>query len=553
MQIEEIVEKYTLQNAIEHNGTAFSKSVIGKILSDHPEMRPRVMELKHRVEDSVKDANSLTLKQQKKKYEKYGELTKKKKKKEEAKELSELPGAKIGKFVVRMAPNPNGPLHLGNSRPAILNHEYKKKYKGEFILRFDDTDPKTKVPEKRFYEWVKEDLEWLGIEWDKTIIASKRLDIYYDYAEQIIEKGKAYVCDCDREEFKKLKDAKKPCKCRNLSVAKQKKRWKKMFNKTGYKEGEAVLRVKTDIENPNPALRDWPAFRIIEKSKHPLEKKTRVWPLLDFQSAIDDHLLGVTHILRGIDLQTSEKRQKYLYQYFGWEYPVAITVGKFSISDMVLSKSRMKKGIESNEFRSWDDTKLGTLRALKRRGIQPEAIRNMVMDIGSKPVDVTISMKNLASYNRKIIDEKANRYFFVPHPMKITVKNNTRKTVSLPLHPTKDKGVRKLSVGKTLYVDARDYEEYRNMEIRLKDLFNIILKPDTEITSQGVKNIPKIQWVPVSKVNVRILKEDKIVKGYAEKTLEKEKIGNIVQFERYGFVKIENKADSGIVAIFTHE
>jgi len=368
---------------------------------------------------------------------------------------------------------------------------------------------------------------------------------------KLIEMGKAYVCTCDREKWKELRDNRQPCPCRKLSPKINVKRWKKMFLKNGYKEGEAVLRIKTDLENPNPALRDWPAFRIVENPEHPL-KKARVWPLLDFQSAIDDHLTGVTHILRGIDLQISEKRQKYIYQYFGWNYPVTITIGKFSLAGLVLSKSKIKEGIKNNIYKGWDDVKLGTLRSLKRRGIQPEAIRNMILDIGVKTSDISISMKNLAAYNRKLIDQKANRYFFVSHPTKIVIKNNKRKRVAIPIHPDKKKK-RILYVGKVIYVNAADFENYRNMEIRLKNLFNIILKKETKITTIKNKSIPKIHWVPSSFVEVRVLKEDKMVKGYAEKNLQKEKVGSIVQFERYGFVRIEKKAKNHIIAIFMHQ
>ncbi len=549
MNIDELVKKYVLQNAIEHNGKAFSKSVLGRLLADYPKFRANIMEIKQRVEWITDEINRLSPTKQKKLIEKLGFIEKKIK--SEKKGIGELPGVTIGKFVVRMAPNPNGALTLGHARPAILNYAFAKKYKGKFILRFDDTDPKHKVPEKKFYTWIKEDLKWLGIKWDKVIIASKRFKLYYRYALKLIEMGKAYVCTCDREKWKELRDNRQPCPCRKLSPKINVKRWKKMFLKNGYKEGEAVLRIKTDLENPNPALRDWPAFRIVENPEHPL-KKARVWPLLDFQSAIDDHLTGVTHILRGIDLQISEKRQKYIYQYFGWNYPVTITIGKFSLAGLVLSKSKIKEGIKNNIYKGWDDVKLGTLRSLKRRGIQPEAIRNMILDIGVKTSDISISMKNLAAYNRKLIDQKANRYFFVSHPTKIVIKNNKRKRVAIPIHPDKKKK-RILYVGKVIYVNAADFENYRNMEIRLKNLFNIILKKETKITTIKNKSIPKIHWVPSSFVEVRVLKEDKMVKGYAEKNLQKEKVGSIVQFERYGFVRIEKKAKNHIIAIFMHQ
>jgi len=158
---------------------------------------------------------------------------------------------------------------------------------------------------------------------------SSRLRTYYLYAEKLIEINGAYVCTCETEVWKKLVWKQNACPCRVLPVKETMKRWKKMFK--GYKEGEAVYRVKTDLNNKNPALRDWAGFRRIEESKHPFSKE-KVWPLLNFASAIDDHGFSVTHILRGIDLSISDDRQKYLYDYFGWTYPKTIYCGKFLVS-----------------------------------------------------------------------------------------------------------------------------------------------------------------------------------------------------------------------------
>ncbi len=550
MDMNKLVKRYILDNAVSHKGKAIARSVLGKILSDFPELRSKVLQLKHEIEVEISWINKMSLKKQKKELEKLGAVEKKPARVEKE-GLDELVGAKTGHFVVRFAPNPNGALTLGHSRPAVLNYEYTKKYKGKMILRFDDTDPKHKVPEKKFYTWIKEDLKWLGIKWDKVIIASKRLATYYKYAKKLIEMGKAYVCTCG-DEWKTMRNRGQACPCRALSKREQLARWKKMFAKNGFREGDAVLRIKTDLNATNPAIRDWPAIRIVDNPKHPL-RKAKVWPLLDFQSAIDDHLLGVTHILRGIDLQTSEKRQKYIYQYFKWEYPVTITVGKFSLSGIVLSKSKIKEGIKSGEFRGWDDTRLGTIRSLKRRGFQPEAIRKLIVDIGAKAADITISIENLSSYNRKFIDPIANRYFFVPNPMRITLENLPVKTKKIPLHPTKNRGYRTFKITKTLFIDKKDYERFKPLEVRLKDLFNIKLGKKIKATTKEVKSVPKIQWVTNKYIPVRVLMEEKMIKGYGERNLKNEKVGQIVQFERFGFVRIEKNDKNSIVAVFAHK
>lgn len=547
--LDKLVKKYVLINATEHSGTAQPKSVLGKLLADSPDLRNQVLDLRYRIETVVNDINSWSLERQKSELDKLGGYQPVKKL--EKKVLPELEYS--GKFVVRFAPNPDGALHLGNVRPAILNDEYRKKYKGKFILRFDDTDPKVKIPEKKFYKWIKDDLKWLKIKWNKEITASKRINIYYKYAVELIKMGCAYVCTCDGERWKLLRDREKACPCRSVDARTNLRKWKKMLAPKGYKEGEAVFRVKTEMDAKNPAVRDWPGFRIVDKPQHPLVKK-KVWPLYNFASAIDDHLLGVTHILRGQEHSTNETKQSYVYDYFKWKYPVVVTLGRFSLSDMVLSKSKIREGIANGSYGGWDDSRVGTVMALRRRGFQADALRQIVVDIGPKPSDITISLENLSAYNRKIVDKIANRYFFIPDPKKIEVKNMTLKKVKIPLHPERKKGFREFSLGKYFYIDVDDFDKYKGLEVRLKDLCNIKLGTVSKYEGTELKPLPKIQWVPASKcIEVRVITSGKEIKGYGEPSIIKAKPGSAVQFERFGFVCIEKVSKNNVVASFGHE
>lgn len=545
MELADLIKKYVLINATEHEGTAQPKSVLGKLLADNPELRSRVLEIRSDIEQVAEEINRWSLDKQRKELDALGGYVR-----EERVEKKELPDLDVGRegVVVRFAPNPDGALHLGNARPAILCDEYARRYKGKFILRFDDTDPKGKVPEKIFYKWIRNDLSWLKIQVHKEITASKRLDIYYKVAEDVIRGGFAYVCTCG-DEWKKLRDASRACPCRSQSN--QLKRWRAMLTHK-YKEGEAVLRIKTDMAAKNPAVRDWPAFRIVDKPLHPLQKK-HVWPLYNFASAVDDHLLNITHIFRGQEHSTNETKQRFLYQHMKWQYPQVIILGRFSLSGMVLSKSRIREGIARREYESWDDLHLGTLRALRRRGFHPEAIRQIVLYIGPKPNDITIASENLAAYNRKIIDRIANRYFFIQNPTRIEVKGLKIKQARIALHPDVKRGYRKFSLSKTFFIDSGDYERYQGMEVRLKDLCNIRLNEKAEYTSQDVKNTPKILWVPAKHIEVMVLFPGKQVKGYGEINLAKAKIGELVQLEKFGFVKIEKIARNTVTAVFAHE
>ena len=549
MELNDVIRRYILINSTTHGGKAQPKSVLGSILAEHPDLRSRVMEIRSLIEEDAAEINTWPPERQQKELEKLGGMQQAEIK-QEKKDLPELEVGREG-FVVRFAPNPDGALHVGNARPAILCYEYAKKYNGKFILRFDDTDPKIKVPEKRFYAWIREDLKWLGIRYDQEITASRRLNIYYRHAEELVKNGKAYVCTCNTEKWRALRDKSHACPCRAVDAKQNMRKWKGMM-KRKYREGEAVLRIKTDLDAKNPAVRDWAAFRIVDEPKHPLAKRKYVWPLYNFASAIDDKLCNVTHIFRGQEHSTNEVKQRYVYDYFGWKYPFVVILGRLSMSDTVLSKSTIREGIAKGEFAGWDDLRLGTLRALRRRGFQPETIRKIIYEIGPKPSDITISFENISAYNRKHIDKIANRYFFIPYPKKIFVKNMKMKSAKIPLHPDYKRGYRKFSLSKTFYIDMEDFNKYQGVEVRLKNLCNVKLSENSEYTGMEVKSTPKIQWVPEKHIDMRILTPEKELNGYGETALSGVKPGVIVQLERFGFVRIEKRGKKNVIAVFCH-
>lgn len=534
--MDDIILKYALYNSVKYDKVDVN-SVMGKVIAENPELKEDIKTLIKKIQEAIKEISKLSIDEKNKILERYSFD-----KKEEKKEL-EISNIK-GKVVMRFAPNPNGPLSLGHSRQAILNSYFCEKYKGDFLLRFDDTDAKIKIPLKKAYEWIEEDLEWLGVRIKKTIRQSSRFDIYYNHAEELIKQGNAYICTCIN--FKELVDKSIECPCRKLNPDEQLKRWKAMFTK--YKEGEAVLRIKTDINHKNPAVREWPAFRIIENGKHPL-KKARVWPLLNFASAIDDHEFKVTHILRGIDLRISDERQGYIYKYFNWKYPETIYTGKL-LFEGLKSTSEMKKLIEDGKLNGWDDVSLGTLKALRRRGFKAEAIRNFIMSMGLNKNDVNIDLSNLESFNKDIIDKESNRYFAVFNPKKIIIKNAPGLDVKIPLHPEFERGFRQLKTKKEFYVQDSIEE---NRLYRFMHLFNF--KNGEYIGKQLDKSAKLIHWLPVSNdlVNIEaIMNDNSIMKGLGEKDLRKIKIGRIVQLERNFFCVLEKKTKDKLFFVYTH-
>jgi len=343
-----------------------------------------------------------------------------------------------------------------------------------------------------------------------------------------------------------------------------------------YGEGEAVVRVKTDIEHPNPAVRDWPALRIIDPEKYPhprVGNKYRVWPLYNIAAGVDDHLLGITHIIRGKEHLTNQVRQEYMYKHLGWKYPETIHYGRLKITGAFLSKSKIVQGIHECVYAGWDDPRLATFAALRKRGITPNAVKKMIIDVGPKTVDVTLSWENLYSYNRKILDPESPRYFFVSEPIKLKVKAVPKVfTSKLPLHPEKpEMGFREYIVAPdggmaVFWIAKRDADAAeRGKMLRFMELFNVkIEKVDAGImeavfTSESYEDARKakaklIHWIRVgAEVPCRVVMPDASVnEGVAESACKKLKPDDVIQFERFGFVRVD-KNEAELTAYFAHK
>jgi glutamyl-tRNA synthetase len=413
------------------------------------------------------------------------------------------------------------------------------------------------------YDWYVDDCKWLGADPDEIVIASDRIPVYYDHARKLIEMGHAYVCFCDGADFKKFKDAKEPCPHRDVSPEENIVYWDKMIAGE-YEERYAVLRIKTDITHKDPALRDFGAFRIV-KTPHPRPEvgdKYCVWPLLDFEGAIEDHELGMTHIIRGKDLMDSEKRQTYIYNYLGWTYPKTTHWGRVKVHEFgKFSTSGLRQAIENGEYSGWDDPRLPTIRALRRRGILPEAIRKLMIDMGVGETDISISMDTLYAENRKIIDPIANRYFFVWRPVELEITNAEPCTVTPALHPTEERGTRSIDVGSKMYVCNADADKFElGSKLRLKDLYNVEITSIEPLQARyigdSMETVKKekmrvIHWAPTDGAPVRVLSPDGEFTGIGEKQIATE-LNKVVQFERFAFCRID-AVDGEIVAYYTHK
>jgi glutamyl-tRNA synthetase len=570
MDVEEIAFRYALANAVKYGGRADVKAVMAKLMAEVPELRQRAREVKQVVERVVERVNAMSLEEQTRLLrERWPEMLEEKRpeqRRPSIENLPELPGASGG-VVVRFAPNPDFVLHLGSARPAILNYAYKLKYGGRFILRFEDTDPRTKRPlvaeEVNAYDAIREDLKWLGVVWDEEYVQSQRMEIYYEHAKKLLEMGAAYVDLCRPEEWRKLRNAGKACPHRDQPPETNLELWDRML-RGDFREGEAVLRIKTDLTHPDPSVRDWVAFRIIdtEKTPHPITgSKYVVWPTYNFAVSIDDHLMGVTHVLRAQEHSVNTVKQSYVFKHFGWKQPVTIHFGRLKIEGATLSKSKLK----ALKVR-YDDITLPTLAGLRNRGILAEAIWELILTVGIKPSDSTVALSNLFALNRKRIEPIANRYMYVPDPVKLVFEVDRELTARIPLHPSfRERGERVYKVGPgrvEVYVSRRDVKP--GAVVRLMELVNVeVTAVGNDVAYGRVHSLdvetarrmgaPIVQWV-LEPVEVRVVKpvavgrkEEEV--GLGERALEKVEVGSYVQFMRYGFLK----KISPLVFVYVHD
>ncbi len=549
--------KHVLLNAIQHDGKANVQAVLGKIISEDPKTRNKIKKIILDIKKVIKEVNSLSLDEQKSKIKELG-FEIEKKKVEEVKELPSLPNAKkYKKIVMRMAPFPSGPLHIGNARMALLNDEYVKKYKGKLLLVIDDTiGSAAKIPTKESYKLVKEGLKWLGVKWHKIIYKSDRLNLFYEWTEKLIKIGHAYVCECPKDVLRENREKGLECKCRKQKPKINIEKWKRML-KGGYEKGQAAVRLKTDMKDPNPAFRDRVLLRISDREHPRVGKKYRVWPMLEFSWAIDDHFLGVTHVLRGKDLVIEDVMEEFIWNLLGWKHSEFIHHGMLRFEGLKLSKTQARMLIEKGIYTGWDDPRTWSLQSFKRRGILPEAIRNFILSFGLSLNDVSVPVEILYSENRKLIDSKVNRYFGVINPVQIKIMNAPKvNKVRVHLHPDfPRRGFREIPVNTDkIFISRQDFDKFKGKEIRLIGLCNVKLDKRAEFTSKEVKpEMQKIQWVSEKNIPIKIVMEDNdMVKCIGEPDIKKLKPNIGLQLIRFGFCKVDQTKPKFIL-YFTHK
>ena len=393
---------YALKNALSYEGTSKISSVISALFNEGLK-KNEVGKYSKKISKIVEEVNSLTIEQQKKELENFLDLISKRETREGLQELPRVKGKKG--VVMRFAPSASGPLHVGHAMTASLSYLYVKKYNGRFYVRIEDTNPDNIYPLS--YKMISSESKWLFENTAKIVIQSDRMKLYYKYAKELIRKKSSYVCTCSSKEFEKYISSKTDCPCRNLSVKENLGRWKKMMDKSlkGFKQGEAILRFKSNMKDKNPAMRDFPLARINE-TKHPRQgSKYKVWPLMNLAVAVDDIEMKITHIIRAKDHIDNAKRQEMIFKALEKKFPWTGFLGMFKFKDMDLSTTKFKQEIEKGKFSGWDDKSLPTLASLRKQGYKPNAFWKFAEQIGLSKNDKVIDKKEffalLNSFNKK--------------------------------------------------------------------------------------------------------------------------------------------------------
>ncbi len=399
----------------------------------------------------------------------------------------DLAEGKYEKIVTRFPPEPNGYLHIGHAKSIILNSGLAKEYNGVFNLRFDDTNPTKEKTE--YVESILEDVKWLGADFgDKVYYASEYFDAMYEGAIKLIQKGKAFVCDLSAEEIREyrgtLKEPGKESPYRDRSVEENLDLFQRMKNGE-FPDGSKVLRAKIDMSSPNINMRDPVIYRIARMTHHNTGDKWCIYPMYDFAHPIEDAVEGVTHSICTLEFEDHRPLYDWVVRELEYEFPPKqIEFAKMYLQNVITGKRYIKKLVEDGVVDGWDDPRLVTISALRRKGVTPEAIR-MFMDLsGVSKANSTSDTAMLDYCIREDLKMKANRMMAVLDPIKLVIDNYPEGEVeTLEIENNQENeelGTRKVSFSRELYIEREDFMEeppkkyfrlFPGNEVRLKNAY----------------------------------------------------------------------------------
>jgi len=370
-----------------------------------------------------------------------------------------------GRVHTRFPPEPNGYLHIGHAKSICLNFGIAADYKGLCNLRFDDTNPIKE--EAEYVDSIIEDVRWLGFDWgDRLFYASDYFERLYEYAVQLVEKQKAYVCDLSADEIRQyrgtLTEPGKDSPYRNRSVEENLDLFKRM--RTGeFEDGSRVLRAKIDMASPNLNMRDPTLYRIRKTSHHRTADKWCIYPMYDFAHCLCDSVEGITHSICTLEFENNRPLYDWILEELGIYHPQQIEFARLNLSHTVLSKRRLLELVEGGYVSGWDDPRMPTLSGLRRRGYTPEAIRNFCERIGVAKFNSVIDKVVLENSIREDLNKTAPRVMGVLNPLRVVIENYPEDkeeeldAVNNPEDP--QMGTRKVPFSRVLYIERDDFRQ----------------------------------------------------------------------------------------------
>ncbi len=411
--------------------------------------------------------------------------------------IEDLESGKHKDIITRFPPEPNGYLHIGHAKAITLNFELADEFEGRTHLRFDDTNPTKEDTE--YVESIKEDVKWLGFEWDELYFASDYFEEMYQRAILLIKKGKAFVCDLTAEEIREYRGtltvAGKESPYRNRDVEENLKLFEQM--KSGQlEEGEKVLRAKIDMASPNMNMRDPVLYRIVHADHHNTKDEWCIYPMYDYAHPLEDAIEGITHSLCSLEFEDHRPLYDWVIRECETEkQPRQIEFARLNITNTVMSKRKLKVLVDEGFVDGWDDPRMPTIAGLRRRGYTPESIRNFCREIGVAKANSVVDEQMLEHFIREDLHAKAPRTMAILRPLKVVITNYPENQVEMldaennPEDPSM--GIRQLPFSRDIYIEQEDFMEnppkkyfrlFPGNEVRLKHAYfikcNEVIKDD---------------------------------------------------------------------------
>ena len=409
-----------------------------------------------------------------------------------------------GKVHTRFPPEPNGYLHLGHAKSICLNFGVAKEFNGLCNLRFDDTNPTKEDTE--YVESIREDVRWLGGDWgDREFYASNYFDKLYEYAEQLIKMGKAYVDDLTADEIREyrgtLTQPGRESPYRNRSVEENLDLFRRM--RAGeFADGTHVLRAKIDMASPNLVMRDPTLYRIRHATHHRTGDKWCIYPMYDFTHPLSDSIEGITHSLCTLEFVNNRELYNWVLETLNVYHPEQTEFARLNLTYTVLSKRKLIQLVKEGYVKGWDDPRMPTMSALRRRGVPPEAIRDFCQRIGMAKSEAVVEYGLLEFCIREYLNAHAPRWMAVLNPVRLVIDNypeDQEDVFEMPLYPDDDSfGSRKVPFTRELYIDRDDFrldppkKYYRlapGQEVRLRYAYFVTC---TDVVKDAEGNVQEI-------------------------------------------------------------